>query len=328
MPFFSVIVPTWNRPHLLSEALRGIEAQTFKDYEVIIVADRAGVETVTQVQAVVKGKKFTSRLLTISLDSVRKGGPSVTRNIGLQEAKGNYCAFCDDDDLWIDNRHLEVAYDVMTHHPDIDYFFGNQVGYLKDDVKISDWLPHVSKNVRRFNRVNEDTYIVSVEQLVDPTAFPHLNATIISKELAKRIGGFWEDIRYSEDFDFFLRAVDKAKKIVYRDVPVSRHNIPDRNRKENASSMLTHIEKQVTYIAICNHIRITCNNRAVLKASNKNAGYAFKRVSESMDKQGHRQAAWLFARQALATTPTLKWLIYTLLLGAKYYFGPNYGSRT
>jgi len=323
--FFTVIVPTVNRIDLIRETLLSIEAQTFDEYEVILVMDGGCREEMSALQNMVQRVGLHCRVEYTARKSGKNYGPSVARNIGLMGAEGTYCAFCDDDDVWVDNRHLEIAYKVLTEHPDIDYYFANQIGCKDGEVVITDWLPHLKEKIGKFECFGDNCYFVNVEEIIDATSFPHVNCTIVSKKLAYRIKGFWEDIRYSEDLDFFLRAVDKAKAIAYRDAVVSKHNIPDRSVKKSASSIPSRLEKQIVYMSICNHIRITCRNPVILAAINRNAGYAMKRAAEVLLKNGSRQAAFYFARQALITLPSWKWLVFTLWLGFKNFIANRRG---
>jgi glycosyltransferase involved in cell wall biosynthesis len=88
---FSVIIPTYNRAALLREAVESVFAQTFTDYEVIVVDD-GSVDTTSAVVA-----SYGDRVRVY-----RQGnsGPGAARNLGIQNAVGEYVAFLDSDDLW------------------------------------------------------------------------------------------------------------------------------------------------------------------------------------------------------------------------------------
>jgi len=319
-PFFSVIIPTRDRVELLKRALKSIERQTFRRFEVLVIVDNASSEEIALIESLLSHMDMCGRLIALPAPFGYKNGPYVTRNVGLREARAQYCAFCDDDDLWVDPRHLEKAYEAFCVYPDLEYYFANQVGVWRDQVKIKDWLPHITQKVKRFKKISDDTYLVSARETVDATNFPHLNSTIVAKRLAIGIGGFWENLSYSGDFDFFLRGIDKAKRIAFRQEIVSQHNIPDRTKKDNVSAMLSHIEKQMTYITIGNHIRITCSSHAILMAVGRNTGYALKHAAVQLNKLHNWRAAWFFARQALVALPSWKWAAFTLWLGLKRLF--------
>src|SRR5690606_29649457 len=107
-PMFSVIVTTWNRPLLLAAALASIHAQSFRDFEVILVNDCGeSVET-----------SLTSCDITLSyLRLGRNSGPAAARNAAHRLARGRYLVYLDDDDLYLPN-HLQTLADALQAHPD------------------------------------------------------------------------------------------------------------------------------------------------------------------------------------------------------------------
>ncbi|MDC8447834.1 MAG: glycosyltransferase [Nitrospira sp.] len=99
-PKVSVIVPTYNRPDRLRTALASLAAQTYQDFEVIVVND-AGCD----VGAIVAACADRYRITTITHD--RNRGLAAARNSGVRAAKGTYVAYLDDDDRYLPN-HLET----------------------------------------------------------------------------------------------------------------------------------------------------------------------------------------------------------------------------
>ena len=96
-PLVSVIVTTFNRKELLAETIRSILAQTYKNLEFIIVDDGSEDNT----------KEIVSAFGDPRMNYIyckNWGGPARPRNIGIGQAKGEYLAFCDDDDLWHPNK--------------------------------------------------------------------------------------------------------------------------------------------------------------------------------------------------------------------------------
>jgi glycosyltransferase involved in cell wall biosynthesis len=94
MPLISVVIPTHDRPDFLAEALASVRAQTFTDYEIIIVSDSETAENRDLSRTV--AARFDCRYFTVSYRN-----PSKTRNFGVEQAKGEWIAFLDDDDLWL-----------------------------------------------------------------------------------------------------------------------------------------------------------------------------------------------------------------------------------
>src|SRR5437867_2977202 len=91
MPFFSVIIPTFNRIQLLSRTLESVCRQQFSDYEVIVVDDGSTDGTREFLE------QFTSRLKVIHQSNI---GPGPARNAAAKCAEGEYLACLDSDDVW------------------------------------------------------------------------------------------------------------------------------------------------------------------------------------------------------------------------------------
>ena len=103
-PLITVIVPTYNRPELLSQALRSVLDQTFQDFEVVVVND-SGIDVGPWVSSFDEPERI--RLLTHSHNI----GSSAARNTGIRAARGKYIAYLDDDDLYYPH-HLESLVEV------------------------------------------------------------------------------------------------------------------------------------------------------------------------------------------------------------------------
>ena len=95
MPKVSIITPLYNGEASIAECLKSVQAQTFGDYEHIIIDNRSSDDGVKIVQTMAK---FDSRIKLLANENSRGAGP--TRNIGISAASGQYIAFLDCDDAW------------------------------------------------------------------------------------------------------------------------------------------------------------------------------------------------------------------------------------
>src|SRR6476661_8300940 len=92
-PMFSVIIPTYGRSSLLAEAVASVLAQSFSDFECIVVDDASP-------EAPTLPDDLRLRLIVRE----HNGGPPAARNTGIASATGAYVAFLDDDDVWRPDR--------------------------------------------------------------------------------------------------------------------------------------------------------------------------------------------------------------------------------
>ena len=111
----SVVIPLYNKQESIVATLQSVLAQTYTDYEVVIVDDGS---TDNSAQVV---KDFINSLPRegqgIGLVRKANGGVSSARNTGILEAKGEYIAFLDGDDLW-DKKYLETLHQLICDYPD------------------------------------------------------------------------------------------------------------------------------------------------------------------------------------------------------------------
>lgn len=115
-PFFSIIIPLYNKQYTIANTIRNILTQSFTDYEIIVVDDGS---TDNSVDEVLKINDFRIRLL-----EKKNGGPSSARNYGLDNARGKYGYFIDaDDELLTDS--LQLMYEVVSSHPTFFVFSFN-----------------------------------------------------------------------------------------------------------------------------------------------------------------------------------------------------------
>jgi GT2 family glycosyltransferase len=106
-PLFSVIVPAYNRSQLLREALASVMAQTFHDFELIVVDDGSTDDTSETV------RRFGGPVRFLQQANL---GPGAARNFGADHAAGRYLAFLDSDDLWFPWTLDAYARVIAQHH--------------------------------------------------------------------------------------------------------------------------------------------------------------------------------------------------------------------
>jgi len=137
MPLLSIIIPVYNVEDYLEECLDSILSQDFYDYEVILVDD---VSTDGSGDICNKYVEKHSNFKVIHLNS--KGLPSGARNIGLQNASGEYVHFCDSDDYYLNNGFVFDIKSIKDKSPDLligDFICRPEKGaFYCDSLKLKD----------------------------------------------------------------------------------------------------------------------------------------------------------------------------------------------
>lgn len=111
-PFFSVIVPVYNKEPHIARSINSILQQTFDDFEVIVINDASTDNSLEEIN-----KFKDARIRVLQRDEPGPGGYAA-RNLGIKEAKAEWIAFLDADDEWFP-EHLEKMHELALSFPDI-----------------------------------------------------------------------------------------------------------------------------------------------------------------------------------------------------------------
>jgi glycosyltransferase involved in cell wall biosynthesis len=124
---FSVIIPAFNRGYILAEAIESVLAQTYPDFEAIIVDDGSTDNT-----AQVASNTGDSRVRVIR--RAKNAGVAAARNLGMDQAQGELISFLDSDDLWNPDK-LAVESAFLDKHAEVDAAF-TDVSKIHGELRI------------------------------------------------------------------------------------------------------------------------------------------------------------------------------------------------
>jgi glycosyltransferase involved in cell wall biosynthesis len=187
MPFFSIIIPTYNRSKKLKQVIDSVLAQTFTDFELLVMDDGSTDDT-PKIIAEYKDQRIIYQWDTNS------GGPARPRNRGLKIAKGEWICFLDADDWWTPNK-LEVCIEYIEKH-EIDFIYHDL--FIVRDIKA--FLESKSIKSREIQRP------VLINLLVRGNVIAN-SSVVVRKSLMDKIGGINEDpgMVAAEDYHTWLR---------------------------------------------------------------------------------------------------------------------------
>lgn len=135
----SIIIPTYNRKHLLPRAINSVLRQTYQDFEIIIIDDGSTDGT----EEMIKNEFDNSKIRYFKFDVNR--GVSEARNKGLDEAGGEFIALLDSDDEWFEHT-LEKVVDTFVHYLNVGfiiapYYWGMEEKLTGLDISESGIIP-------------------------------------------------------------------------------------------------------------------------------------------------------------------------------------------
>lgn len=309
-------MPTRNRPELFRRALDSVLQQSFRDIEVVVINDGSSDEFLPLYLAMEAG--CDARIRWHYLPRRPNGhGPSFAINTGALAAKGQYLCILDDDDAWEAKDHLANAREVIiTASARVDVYYSNQQAYSADGTAIPKplWLAVLAPRLDPSQADRYGTHLVTPEFLLGCNGFPHLNCTIIRRELYHAIGAMDEGIRYECEVDLYLRTLEAATHIVYNPAFVARHNVPDNVARSSVSTAVTTVQKRLYQIAVYQKNLARAPAKPIRDICLLRLSMLYKTLAEHFvdDKKFVIAAAW--ARMALAYHWSIKWQFYCFYL--------------
>jgi glycosyltransferase involved in cell wall biosynthesis len=185
IPAVSIILPTFNRMQFLPPAIDSVFAQTFAEWELIISDDGSDAETKAYLQSL-----RDPRVRVIWLPYT--GRPSVVSNVALREARGEYVAFLDSDDLWLPGK-LEAQIASLRRHPTRQWSYtrfalidesGKPTASTRDRPAPAGWV---------------------LERLLSAEAIIAQPSVIVSRKLLEQLGPFDEELIMCYDDELWFR---------------------------------------------------------------------------------------------------------------------------
>lgn len=112
-PLISIVTPVYNAELFLTDTVATVQAQTYQNWELILVDDCSTDESPSIIQKIAKKDK---RIRLVSMS--KNGGAAIARNKGIDEAKGRYLAFLDADDIWESTKlQKQLSFMQENNHP-------------------------------------------------------------------------------------------------------------------------------------------------------------------------------------------------------------------
>ncbi len=189
-PLVSIIMPAFNAEKTILESIESVLSQTYRNWELIVINDGSLDRTSAVVLAI-----NDERLRLIEQEN---GGVAKARNNGINNAKGEYIAFLDSDDLWLEDK-LEKQVSVLVVGKHVMCY--SKTWCFRDSLnQISDSFVNIAMNF-------EDKDKILIYDFI-PTL-----TVLISKEVLDEVGCFDETLRGTEDWDLWIRVLQKYEAI-------------------------------------------------------------------------------------------------------------------
>jgi glycosyltransferase involved in cell wall biosynthesis len=215
----SVIIPAYNAAGYVAAALQSVFAQSFTDFEVILVND--GSPDAELLEQVIQ--PYMPRIIYLKQGN---RGPSAARNLGVRQARGEWLAFLDSDDVWLPN-YLTEQMRFLGSDPSLDMAFCDAA--LAGDPNLAG---------KAYMQLCPSTGPVTFESLLVEQTQVITSGTVVRRRIVMAAGLFDEAIRCSEDRDLWLRIVHSGGKITYQRQVLLRRNVRSDSQGSRPGSLL------------------------------------------------------------------------------------------
>ena len=239
---FSVIIPLYNKAPYVRKALESVLAQTYTDYELIVVDDgstdesaRIAEECIREVTGCrlevkgneeVKGERLKAKgsengeadtpasclsplASRLRLLSQPNAGVSAARNNGVAQAHGEYIAFLDADDWW-EPTYLERMAQLINDYPDAGLYACNYIYYKPGKTHVA---LHIPTGYINYPKAYYESGVMPVTSIT----------AIIPRNVYDEMGGFREHLWMAEDFDLWIR-IALNNKVVFLNESLAYYN--------------------------------------------------------------------------------------------------------
>lgn len=231
-PLVSVVIPTYNAEPYIGATLRSVLAQTFQRFEIIVVDDRSRDKTADVVEA---AARVEPRIRLIRLEK-NFGGPAGPRNVGVQQARGQWVAFLDADDIWHpDKLRVQLELVARTGHK----FCSSKMLDFHDERELI-FAPVVA------TRTSEVSFLAQLIKFRTPTSSVLVETEVIRKH------HFNPDPRYKarEDLDCWLHCLEEIGTSIKIEHPLIGYRVSPQQISGNKMTMVKrhhHVLRNYTF---------------------------------------------------------------------------------
>jgi glycosyltransferase involved in cell wall biosynthesis len=299
-PRVSVVIPTFNRAARIVEAVESIRAQSYRDFEIIVVDDGSTDETP---RIVPDRFGFDPR---VRYARRANGGPAAARNDGIRQARGDLIAFLDSDDLW-DPEKLRIQVEQLDRNP--------EAGLSFCDALTEGGRPGAGTRFQS-KRFRGDTSMRGIVEWNFPMCTP---SVVVRRTVLDAVGTFDESFACNEDWDLWIRIVARYP-VVYVDRPL----MTIRRGADNLSRTRV-LEKWRSGLRLWErHRGLLLRSGCPPRLLNRKLGHAHKKVAQGCHAIGsYREARTHYLRWWLCRPWQVRGLLWWVALAGHRGDGPR-----
>ena len=213
-PLVTSIIIFYNAAKFFEEAIDSVFAQTYKNWELLLVDD-GSTDNSTDI-ALRYAKQYPGKVRYLEHKDHQNRGMSATRNLGIKNAKGEYIAFLDADDVWLPYK-LEQQVPILSEHFDAGMLYGKCYSWYSWTGNHDDLAKDYEHEITNI-QLNIDKPLKSEEFLhrfvQREVLLPSTTSLFVRRETIKRVGGFEESFRGLFEDQVFIAKISLEAPII------------------------------------------------------------------------------------------------------------------
>ncbi len=194
MPFFSIVIPLYNKENFITKTINSAFNQIFTDFEIIVINDGSTDGSANKIEAVTDKR--------VSIYTIENQGVSYARNYGISKASADYICFLDADDLWKPS-HLEDLKQLINNYPNCGLYCKSYQKSFFGKTLLNSTFYNLKKG---FVGIVPNYFLNSI---IDEIAWT--SAVAIPKKTLEKLNGFNVTLISGQDTDLWIRIALKEK---------------------------------------------------------------------------------------------------------------------
>ncbi len=221
MPKVSIIIPTYNSSLFIKRTIESILAQTFTDWELLIIDDCSTDDTVNLINEFIKNNQRIKLLKT----EKNSGGPALPKNLGFRFSAGEFVAYLDHDDEWLPNK-LEKQMSVFENSKDKNLGLVSCGAFLVSEKNklFSTFIPLKKENLLPEILLRNPIYSNS--------------SVLMKRTVIETVGERDKTMKYSEDWDMWIRIIEAGYNIDHVCKPLFKYHFHKENTTKKSSAII------------------------------------------------------------------------------------------
>lgn len=196
-PLISVVIPSFNQGNFIRQTIDSILEQSHQEVEIIVIDGGSTDGTLEVLQS------YGNRIFWVS---EKDRGQTHAINKGIAMTKGEIVAYLNSDDYYLDNT-LEKIQKVFYYNPNVQWVSGDYI--IVDEVGFP-----IQSAVAAYKNFWRSRLSFSVLSILNPVIQP---STFLRKSFLVQIGTFNEELRYTMDYDYWMRAIQVSAPLILKD---------------------------------------------------------------------------------------------------------------